>query len=532
MKNVVFGFVGTSLDAGTGPKRWERWRPNVSLCAQEAFPVDRLELFICKQSHQELVRQLRADIAKISPNTEVVAHLLDLENPWDFAATYAALHDFSRDYEFSEDCAYHVHLTTGTHTAQICLFILTESHHFPAKLVDTHLVKVAEEPWRGRVEVIDLNLAAYDQLAARFEQETLDSETVLKSGIATKNTAFNALITRIEKVCLRSTAPILLAGPTGTGKSQLAKRIYELRVQRHSVEGSFIEVNCATLRGDNAMSTLFGHKKGAFTGAVADRAGLLKAANSGILFLDEIGTLPLDEQAMLLRALEEKSFLPLGSDKEVKSDFQLLAGTNLDLNIEVAQGRFRRDLLARINAWSFKLPSLAERPEDIAPNLDYELDRISAHLKRRVSFNKSAHEKYLAFALKAPWSGNFRDLAASVMRMATLAEGGRILESDVASEVEELHACWSGTDTLTSVSSSLVKAVLPGKAMDLYEEAQVEAVLQAIQETSSMAEAGRLLFAVSRTERKTRNDSHRVRTILTGWGLDYREVKAMLGLGL
>jgi transcriptional regulatory protein RtcR len=531
MQNIVFGFVGTSLDAGIGAKRWERWRPTVSLCAHPSFPVARLELFICKPEHEELVRQLRADITKISPNTEVVSHLLNIDDPWNFPAMYAALHEFSRDYRFSDDCNYHVHLTTGTHTAQICLFILAESRHFPGRLVDTHMDKGSEEAWRGRLEVIDLNLAAYDLLAARFEQESVASEVVLKSGIATKNAAFNALITKIEKVCLRSTAPILLTGPTGAGKSQLAKRIYELRARRHKVEGLFVEVNCATLRGDNAMSTLFGHKKGAFTGAISDRAGLLKAADNGILFLDEIATLPLDEQAMLLRALEERSFLPLGSDIEVKSDFQLLVGTNLDLSEEVARGRFRGDLLARINPWSFKLPSLAERPEDIAPNLDYELDQISARLKRRVSFNKAAQEKYLAFALKAPWPGNFRDLAASVMRMATLAEGGRILEADVDAELEELAASQSGLGAVTGPTASLVKLVLPTKEMDLYEEAQVDALLRAIRGTSSMAEAGRQLFSVSRTVRKTLNDSHRVRTLLAGWGLDYKDVKALLAAG-
>jgi transcriptional regulatory protein RtcR len=526
-KNVVIGFLGTSLDAGFSEKRWERWRPTVSLCAQPDFPVDRLELFICKPEQDALVVQLRADIATVSPQTEVVSHLLALDNPWDLAAAYGALHDFSRRYEFAEDSNYYVHWTTGTHQAQMCLFILAESRHFPARVVDTHLVRGADEAWRGRVEVIDLNLSTYDQLTSRFTQEALDSEVLLKSGISTKNPAFNALIAKIEKVCLRSDAPILLTGPTGAGKSQLAQRIYDLRERRHLVDGPFVEVNCATLRGDNALSTLFGHKKGAFTGAVTDRAGLLKAADGGILFLDEIGTLNLDEQAMLLRALEEKSFLPLGSDKEVQSNFQLLAGTNLDLRVEVARGRFRSDLLARINAWSVRLPSLAERKEDIAPNLDYELDRISAQLRRRVSFNKAAHEKYLAFALTAPWPGNFRDLASSVMRMATLAEGGRILESDVQDEIVELTEAWADTSE-DGYAGSLAKLVLPPQARDVYEEAQLEAVLRAVKASSSMAEAGRALFAVSRLERSTVNDSHRVRMLLAGWGLDYKEVKAAL----
>src|SRR6185436_16428219 len=148
---------------------------------------------------------------------------------------------------------------------------------------------------------------------------------------------FNRLIENIERVAIRSKEPILLMGPTGAGKSRLARRVFELKKTRHQLAGNFVEVNCATIRGDAAMSALFGHVKGSFTGAIQDRKGLLVAADGGMLFLDEIGELGLDEQAMLLRAVEEKRFLPVGSDREVRSDFQLLAGTNRDLGRAVAE---------------------------------------------------------------------------------------------------------------------------------------------------------------------------------------------------
>ncbi|HTN89068.1 MAG TPA: sigma 54-interacting transcriptional regulator, partial [Sorangium sp.] len=171
-------------------------------------------------------------------------------------------------------------------------------------------------------------------------------------------------------MAIASRAPILLMGPTGAGKSQLARKIYDLKKGRRQVSGDFVDLNCATIRGDGAMSALFGHTKGSFTGALKDRPGLLRKAHEGVLFLDEIGELGADEQAMLLRAIEEKAFLPVGSDREVRSEFQLLAGTNRDLSLEVAAGRFREDLLARINLWTFRLPGLRERVEDIEPNLD------------------------------------------------------------------------------------------------------------------------------------------------------------------
>ena len=275
-------------------------------------------------------------------------------------------------------------------------------------------------------------------------EEVLEITDFLKSGIATKNLEFNRLIERIEQVALRSRAPILLNGPTGAGKSHLARRIYELRSEKTELEGEFVEVNCATLTGDTAASALFGHRKGAFTGAQSDRPGLLRKAHGGMLFLDEIGELGLDEQAMLLRALEEKTFLPVGADGPVKSDFQLIAGTNRDLGAAVGEGLFREDLLARINLWNFALPALKDRREDLAPNLEYELSQFAKREGREISFNKEAREAFLKFAEAAdsPWRGNFRDLNAAVTRMGTFANRGRIRISDVEEEVGRLQMSW------------------------------------------------------------------------------------------
>ena len=175
-------------------------------------------------------------------------------------------------------------------------------------------------------------------------------------------------------MAVHSRQPILLSGPTGAGKSQLARQIYALKRLRQRLQGPLVSVNCATLRGDTAMATLFGHKRGGCTGATTDRPGLLRTANKGLLFLDEVGELGMDEQAMLLQAIEEKRFLPVGADVPVESDFQLICGSNRDLVARVAEGRFREDLMARINLWSSACRGY-ERTEDIAPNIDYELIR-------------------------------------------------------------------------------------------------------------------------------------------------------------
>ncbi|TIQ83055.1 MAG: sigma 54-dependent transcriptional regulator, partial [Mesorhizobium sp.] len=198
------------------------------------------------------------------------------------------------------------------------------------------------------------------------------------------------------------------------------------------------------LRGDQAMSTLFGHVKGAFTGAQNERAGLMKSANKGVLFLDEIGELGPDEQAMCLRAIEEKRFLPVGADQDVTSDFQLLAGNNRDLSIGVKEGKFREDLFARLNLWTFQLPALRDRKEDIEPNLEFELRRFSEREGQNATFNKEARDLYLRFAVapEATWRANFRDLSASVTRMATLAPLGRINEETVRDEIDRLTVLW------------------------------------------------------------------------------------------
>jgi transcriptional regulatory protein RtcR len=316
---------------------------------------------------------------------------------------------------------------------------------------------------------------------------------------------------------------MLLIGPTGAGKSFLARRVYELKRQKQRLAGRFIEVNCATLRGDSAMSSLFGHVKGAFTGAQNERPGLLRAADGGLLFLDEIGELGLDEQAMLLKAIEEKRFFPFGGDKEATSDFQLIAGTHRDLRHWVAEGHFREDLYARINLWTFDLPGLAQRREDIEPNLDYELERYARDHDQLVRFNVEARRRYLTFASSADaaWRGNFRELSASVTRMATLAEAGRITEAQVVDEIERLGDSWGSSRSADAVAGILGEQV---EQLDLFDRCQLNAVIAVCRQAASLSDAGRQLFAVSRRDKKTANDADRLRKYLSRFGLDWTAV--------
>ncbi len=497
------------------------------MCRHEDLIVDRLEL-IDPGANDALLQTVVEDIAHVSPETTVNVTRIALDDWWDFELVYEALHGFARSQHFDQERNdYLVHITTGTHVAQICMFLLTESRHLPGRLLQLsppQRPKSRGAP--GAFSVIDLDLSRYDRLASRFAAEQADSRAFLKRGIDTRSAHFNALIDRIEQVAIASREPMLLTGPTGAGKSLLAERIYQLKRQRGQLEGPFVPVNCATLRGDAAMSTLFGHVKGAYTGALSDRAGLLRAANQGMLFLDEIGELGADEQAMLLGAIERKRFMPVGSDTERESDFQLLAGTNRNLGRAVHEGRFRGDLLARINLWSFALPGLAQRREDIGPNLDFELSEWAGRSGQRVSMTDAARARFMRFATapQARWLGNFRDFSAAITRMATLAKLGRIGVEQVEDEISRLRRQWQQPDGAVADLRALLG---PERfaALDRFDRAQLTDVVAVCRSSASLSAAGRVLFAVSRQKKRSSNDADRLRKYLTRFGLEWSALR-------
>lgn len=532
MKTVCISILGTTMDQrGKENKRWAKWRPTISMCQHEDLLIDRLELLFDNHS-QRLADQVTEDITRVSPETQVIHHRVNFSDPWDFESVYSNLLDFARGYAFdTQNEKYLTHITTGTHVAQICLYLLTEAGYLPGKLLQTSPAKQASNQ-AGQYQIIDLDLSKYDQIASRFQKEHQEGTHYLKGGIATNNIAFNKMIAQLEQVSIRSSEPILLTGPTGAGKSQLAKRIYALKKQRAKLHGKLIIVNCATLRGENAMSALFGHKKGAFTGAASDRRGLLLEADKGLLFLDEIGELGIDEQSMLLRAIEDKRFMPLGADTESSSYFQLIAGTNRNLVQQAQQGLFREDLLARIDLWSYQLPSLKERMEDFEPNLDFELELFANKSGHLISFNKTARQSYLDFSYSqlATWSANFRDLNASITRMGTLADGGRITSQVVSDEIQRLKQKWQPfakperDNPMTLVTELLSQQEI--EQLDYYEQLKLAGIISTCRDSSSMAEAGRKLFNVSRHNKKSSNDSHRVKQLLVKYNLTFAQIKS------
>ncbi|MCO6482968.1 MAG: sigma-54-dependent Fis family transcriptional regulator [Flavobacteriales bacterium] len=222
---------------------------------------------------------------------------------------------------------------------------------------------------------------------------------------------------------------VLITGETGTGKEYVAREIHR---QSKRCGGVFVAVDCGALPKELAGSELFGHVKGAFTGALGDKRGSFEQADGGTLFLDEIGNLTYENQVKLLRVLQERRIKRVGDEKDIAVDVRVLAATNEDLHVAVAEGRFREDLLHRINEFSLDLLPLRERPEDILVFARHFLRKANAQLGRSVQgFDPAVEERLLAHA----WPGNLRELGNVVKRAVLLTTGPTIPLSSLPAEV-------------------------------------------------------------------------------------------------
>ncbi|KFF07811.1 sigma-54-dependent transcriptional regulator [Chryseobacterium luteum] len=225
-----------------------------------------------------------------------------------------------------------------------------------------------------------------------------------------------------EKVALTDAA-VLLTGETGTGKEVFANAIHEGSDRK---KNNFVAINCSAFSKEILESELFGHKQGAFTGAVKDKKGLIEEANSGTLFLDEIGEMPVELQAKLLRVLETGEFIKMGETKVSHSDFRLIAATNRDLEEEIKQGHFREDLYFRLNVFEIHLPPLRERKEDLKILAKNFIDIFSRKLHLS---NLQVDPDYYKTLEKNDWKGNIRELRNAVERSLILMENN-ILDAD------------------------------------------------------------------------------------------------------
>jgi DNA-binding NtrC family response regulator len=255
-------------------------------------------------------------------------------------------------------------------------------------------------------------------------------------GIVGRSRAIQELIRTLEKVA-QSKSTVLVTGETGTGKELAARAIHARSAQ---ADRPLIKVNCAAIPETLLESELFGHVKGAFTGATANRRGRFALADGGTLFLDEIGTLGLGVQAKLLRVLQEREFEPVGSERTQAVDVRVIAATNRDLRAMVADGRFQEDLYYRLSVIPIELPALRQRPEDVPLLVEHFVRKHAQRLGRRIDgVEPAALERLQAYR----WPGNVRELENAVERAVVLATG-RVIDDAALSLVEPPTSLASG----------------------------------------------------------------------------------------
>lgn len=273
---------------------------------------------------------------------------------------------------------------------------------------------------------------ALDYRNVMMENVDLKAQLVAKyglEGIVAESRAMQQVCEMVKKVGPTDTT-VLIYGESGTGKELIAKAIHKLSRRR---DKRFLAINCAALPEPLLESEMFGHVKGAFTGAVANKEGLFESAKGGTIFLDEIGSMPLSIQGKLLRALQEKEIRPVGSNNTISIDVRVLAATNTRLETLMAQGKFREDLYYRLNVINIELKPLKERPEDILP-LAIHILRSEVPAGQPIP---TLDAEVYAILEAYPWPGNVRELENAIKHALTFAKEGKITKADLPPKIAD-----------------------------------------------------------------------------------------------
>jgi two-component system, NtrC family, response regulator len=278
-------------------------------------------------------------------------------------------------------------------------------------------------------------------------------------------------VIELAKKVAKTNSTVLLTGETGTGKEVFAQAIHENSLRAGK---SFVALNCSTFSKEILESELFGHKQGAFTGAIKDKKGFIEEANGGTLFLDEIGEMPLELQAKLLRVLETSEYIQVGDTTPKKSNFRLIAATNRDLKVESEEHRFRSDLYFRLNIFEINLPPLRERVKDIAPLTRFFVDKFSSSINKK---SLKTDEDFLHKMEAYHWPGNVRELKNVIERAVILASNDVLTSDGLPYEIQ--HQINNHSKTMSAFS------------MDSVEKLHIQKVLNYTK--GNKAEAARLL---------------------------------------
>ncbi|MFZ5813337.1 MAG: sigma-54-dependent transcriptional regulator [Thermodesulfobacteriota bacterium] len=317
--------------------------------------------------------------------------------------------------------------------------------------------------------------AEHVSMNRRLEREA--SRDDLDNFILGQSRSIRDVVQMISKVAA-SDAPVLVMGETGTGKSLFARMLHE---QSERKAGPFLTIDCAALAETILESELFGHVKGAFTGAVSAKRGLLEEAQGGTIFLDEIGELSPGTQVKLLRAIQEHEIKPVGGNKSSSIDVRFLSATSRDLRQEIADGRFRRDLYFRLAVIPLYLPPLRERREDMPLFVDHFIKRLNKRYKKNIShIDKDVMDLLLA----APWRGNIRELENALERAVLLSNGETITRHDMCLDAPPGHRPMEHS--------------APVALKEVVEEAEKRAILQILAETEGNRTAAAKILGIAR----------------------------------
>ena len=273
-------------------------------------------------------------------------------------------------------------------------------------------------------------------------------------GIIGKSPAIQKVLEQVSIVA-PTDSTVLLHGETGTGKELIARAIHKLSSRR---EHEFVRMNCAAIPSGLLESELFGHEKGAFTGALMQRKGRFELADRGSLFLDEIGDISLELQPKLLRAVQEQEFERLGSARTIQVNVRMIAATHRDLPTMIREGKFREDLFYRLNVFPIEIPPLRERREDIPLLVDYFVSKVSGRMQRQI---KSIPKRAMEMLTNCPWKGNIRELANFVERAVILSRGDEleVPVAELATSSEATVAVGSPSTFRQAESSVIIDAL-------------------------------------------------------------------------
>jgi len=357
-------------------------------------------------------------IGKLHKNMEV--HILEtnLSDPTDYEAILKSLRrHLRRIVEEFTNARFFIAVASGTPQMHSCWLLLTTSGEIPARILHVRPPQFATKD-HPLVTEVDLSSREFPVVRSQVKQifkediKIDDYSVRLQIGIVGDHPAMKRSL-EIAAMMATSKAPVLVLGETGTGKELIAQYIHKLSGRQRE---SFIVVNCAAIPADLVESILFGHKKGAFTGAVSDQTGKFDMADRGTLFLDEVGDLPLPAQAKLLRVLQDGLLEPVGHSKPHKVDVRIIAATNRDLRKLIKQTKFCEDLFYRLCVGEIKLPALRERRSDIPKLALRILDRLNESMRRPKRLSAGA----LSRLQSHDWPGNIRDLENVIERSIRL----------------------------------------------------------------------------------------------------------------